>query len=313
MKATAIEIHAAKHALRKEMGWHWGGAHTRMWHGLPRGILGIGFGVKRKKGKVKEAECIRVYVSRKWDEKDLSEKQLIPDEINGFPTDVIAAKRIYSHPGPGGSISNSQGVSGSLACVVQDSAARYLLGSWHVFTNVYGKDGDPVYMPSKNSDGDAPIAGSLVATPIFHLNGGSNAFDASVAIVSADVTVDTTFTAGVGFGACCLAVTGSTVFMQGAVSGQMQGTVNGVSEDIVVMYNGSASERAVLTGQIAIVGVDGDFSTEGDSGALIYTADMQPIGILVGGSQTDETGTVRHSFASPIQTILDFYQVSIAT
>jgi hypothetical protein len=47
------------------MGWHWGGTHTRKWHGPPQGILGMGFGVKRTDGIVAAQECVRVYVRKK--------------------------------------------------------------------------------------------------------------------------------------------------------------------------------------------------------------------------------------------------------
>lgn len=309
---TAIEIQTAKRAVRADMGWHWGGKHTRMWHGLPEGILGIGFGMKLTKGKLVEGDFVRIYVRKKHPKKYLSRKQFIQKEIEGYKTDVVEVRKIKHHAGPGGSISNSQCEKGTLACVIQDSNARYLLGSWHVLTNVSGQDGDPVFMPSKSDDAGAPIVGTLIATPTFHLNGGSNAFDASVAVISSGVQIDTALPSG-SFGNCTTAVAGSSVVMQGAVSGQMQGTIDGISEDIVVDYTGTADGRAMLTGQISIVGVDGDFSTEGDSGALVCTPELSPIGLLVGGAMTDQAGGGRHSYASPIQPILDFYQVTIVS
>jgi hypothetical protein len=308
---STIEIRSAKHALRARMGWHWGGDHTRNWHGLPHGVLGVGFGVKRQDGKAVADDCIRVYVTKKRGARDLSRRQRVPKKIDGYFTDVIALKQVRTHQGPGGSISNSQGLMGSLGCVVSDSDGDYLLGSWHVFTNTDGKDGDPVFMPSKSVDGNAPIVGTLIATPIFHLNGGENAFDASVARLQAGIQMAAALDAGRPFTACCGVNGSSAVVKRGAATAQTQGTVDGASEDIVVMYNGMAAQRAVLTGQIAIVGTEGGFSDEGDSGALVCTPDLGPIGLIVGGSVTQPDSPLAHSFASPIGPILDFYQVSI--
>src|SRR5437879_3245197 len=136
---SAIEIGAAKHALRARMGWHWGGKHTRIWHGLPHGVLGIGFGVKRAEGKRVSGEALRVYVRKKLPLRALSRRERIADEIDGYVTDVVPLSRVWAHQGPGGSISNSQGLSGTLGCVVQDPAGEYLLGSWHVLTNTAGQ------------------------------------------------------------------------------------------------------------------------------------------------------------------------------
>lgn len=308
---SKVDIHAAKRELRRAMGWHWGGSHTRHWHGLPQGILGIGFGVKRAGGKVDTTECVRVYVSKKRGKKELSKKQFIREEIEGYPTDVIPVGRFKAHQGPGGSISNSQGLTGTLACVVQDGSAEYLLGSWHVMTNTIGKDGDPVYMPSLADDQNAPIVGTLIATPVFHLNGGENAFDAAVAKLQDGVEIEAALDASQAFGACCAASGSSKVFKRGAATQETRGTVEGISEDIPIMYNNMAADRAVLTGQIIIAGSNGAFSAAGDSGALVCTDQFGPIGIIAGGSLVHPDNPLSLSFASPIGPILDFYGVTV--
>jgi hypothetical protein len=312
MKST-IEIGAAKHALRARMGWRWGGKHTRSWHGLPQGIVGVGFGVKRTDGKAVAGDFIRVYVRNKQRMKDLTPRRRIPPRVNGYQTDVVVMSPVTPHPGPGGSIGNGRGVSGSLACVVGDGVARYLLGSWHVLTNTYGNDGDPVFMPSKSVNGGAPMVGSLVATPIFHLSGGSNAFDASVAQIQPGALIDAGFDAGRSFKDFVRASASAAVIKNGAATATTTGTIDGVSEDVPFMYNGLASDRAILTGQICIAGDNGAFSSEGDSGAMVCTPDLHPLGLIVGGATAQVAGPITHSFASPIGPILDFYQVSIET
>jgi hypothetical protein len=92
------------------------------------------------------------------------------------------------------------------------------------------------------------------------------------------------------------AVQTAPVVKQGVSTGITYGSVDGVSEDISIMYNGDASCCAVLAGQIAIVGNSGSFSDEGDSGALVRLPALQPMGLLVGGSQT--TADIRHQSGS---------------
>ena len=101
------------------------------------------------------------------------------------------------------------------------------------------------------------------------------------------------------------------VVKQGAATFKTTGVVEGISEDVPVYYNGDPSQNAILTGQIAIVGDAGEFSDEGDSGALVCTPDLHPMGLIAGGSSGTDTVPVPHTFASPIQVILDCYQVSI--
>jgi hypothetical protein len=198
-----------------------------------------------------------------------------------------------------------------LACVTFAGDVKYLLGSWHVLTNKYGKDGDPVYMPSIALSTNPAVVGTLVGTPQFHLNGGSNAFDASVVQVSPGVTIPTSI---IGRGPlllpCAMPEYGPVV-KQGAVTGYTTGAIDGVSEDIPIMYNGEASDQAILTGQMAIVGDSGRFSDEGDSGSLVCTPNLHPVGLIVGGGLSTAQSPLLHSFASPIQPILDFYDVEI--
>jgi hypothetical protein len=308
---SAIEMHQAKHALRQRMRWLWGGKHTQNWHGLPRGVLGIGFGVKRAGGKVAEEHSIRVYVAQKKLTRHIPRKHRVPKTIDGYLTDVTEVRVLRPHQGPGDSLSNRAGTGGTLTCVVKDQDGQYLLGSWHVLTNTAGKDGDPVFMPSTALSPNAQAVADLVGTPHFFLNGGSDAFDAAVAQIRAGIDIDPQLGPGTRFGAVAQASTGLKVIKRGAATGQTSGTIDGLAEDIVVTYNNELADRAVLTRQMFIVGDGGPFSAEGDSGSMVYTEDFHPVGMLVGGSVTQANVAGPHSFASPIQPILDFYGVSI--
>ena len=267
--------------------------------------------VKRTQGARAMQDCIRVYVNKKRPSSKLTKKQRIKKYIDGIPTDVIPIGRFRPHQAPGEAIGNSQHVSGTLACVVCDDSADYLLGSWHVLTNVYGQDGDSIYMPGLDMGG-ATVVGQLIATPQFHLNGGENAFDASVARIDPGVVFNAAIP-GIGALAAQIAppTQGCVVRKQGAVTGLTSGTIEGVAEDMPVFYNGDPSLNAILTGQIAIVGDGQPFSAEGDSGAMVCTLDARAVGIIAGASQGTTQVPVPHSFASPIQVILDTYKVLI--
>lgn len=311
---TAIEIAAVKLALRAHMGWPWRGKHAHRWHGLPPGIVGLGFGVKRQRGEVKTRECVRVYIrSKTKNARDRIGRKWIPDTIKGYPTDVIEVNEVRAHAAPGGSIGNDGVLSGTLGCVVADTSGSYLLSAWHVLANVAGKDGDPVYMPSRSQNGQSPLVGRLIATPKFHLNSGSNLFDASVAQIEPGMNVDTAID---GLGALVLPVIAATletaVVKQGMATGLTNGVIDGIDEEIGINYNGDPNLHAVLTGQIAIASSVGQFSDEGDSGALVCTSgrELRPVGLIVAGSNSTQNPTA-HSFASPLQAILDFYQVTI--
>ena len=293
------------------MKWPWGGKHTRNWHGLPPGIVGIGFGVKRAGGKVAAKNCLRIYVRKKMCKEDLDPKERIPKKIAGYLTDVIAVGRFRPHLGSGGAIGNTGTLSGSLGCLVQDDQATYLLGSWHVMTNTTGKDGDAVFMPPASIAGSV-LVGRLIATPTMTLNGGQNAFDAAVAKIESGIAIDAAFGPGQPFGAIAQARLSAKVIKRGAATQDTTGTIDGISEDIPIMYNGTASDRAILTGQITILGDGGQFSDEGDSGAVVCTdsANPQPLGIIVGG--TTLNGTL-HTFASPLRPILKYYGLQLKT
>jgi len=309
---TSIHIASAKHALRAHMGWH-AGKRTRLWHGLPSSILGVGFGIKRTNGEAVARDCLRVYVRKKLANRALKSRDRIPDTIEGVPVDVVEIGKIRVHAGPGGSIGNGRHVNGTLGCIVKDESARYLLGSWHVLTGPDGRDGDPVYMPSLDVNSNAPIVGTLIATPQFHLNGGANAFDASVAKLSDGVVIEPALEAFGQIAPTLANVDHGPVVKIGATTGQTHGHIDGVSEDFPIVYFNEAANRAVLTRQIAILGDDGAFSDEGDSGALVCTPELEPVGIIVGGGVRNGFGSQVHTFASPIRPILQFYEVEIAT
>ncbi len=51
-------------------------------------VVGVGVGPKMVAGKSTEAMAIKVYVNRKVPPENLKESEIIPQELDGIPTDV---------------------------------------------------------------------------------------------------------------------------------------------------------------------------------------------------------------------------------
>jgi hypothetical protein len=113
----------------------------------------VGYSKKLRKrikdGEEVEEEVIRIYVSKKVDHSSLSLRDMIPEEIDGVPTDVVEIgemKALDAHPQThvarirplvaGVSIGNWAITAGTLGWFFEDSVGRVVLGSnAHVFAD----------------------------------------------------------------------------------------------------------------------------------------------------------------------------------
>jgi hypothetical protein len=112
-------------------------------------VTGVGVGYKIVKGKRTEEVCIRVYVRKKLPRQELRPEEVLPENIEGIPVDVIEAiyeihqsippieeHRMHHYPLVGGiSIGNlTLGGSGTLGVSVFDNISRedMILSNWHV-------------------------------------------------------------------------------------------------------------------------------------------------------------------------------------
>jgi hypothetical protein len=304
-----------KKILRAEMGWLAPTA-KRPHHGLPPEILGIGFGVKRRDGKIIARACIRVYVREKIrSEKEIDPRLFVKPAIGGIPTDIIEVRSIVAHAAAGQSVGTNSGNIGTLGCLLTDGNAQFLLSNNHVLANVnQGSPGDPIYMPSRGQIPGAPSIALLQDFSPIALDGSINRFDAAIAKLSPGIVIDPAI-ANVGTIALAVAPPDQVAVTKGgAASAQTTGVIDGINEDIQVMYNNDPAQTAHYTGQMAIVGDGVPFSKEGDSGSLVVTTPaLQPIGLLIGGSIDQSDVAQPHSFASPIQLILDRFLMTIVT
>ncbi|MGA2051356.1 MAG: hypothetical protein ABSG96_27020 [Terracidiphilus sp.] len=304
-----------KKILRAEMGWLAPTAR-RPHHGLPPEILGIGYGAKRRGGVIVAPSCIRVYVREKIHSKtQINPRLFIKPTISGIPTDVIELRSIVAHQAAGESIGTDSGNIGTLGCLLTDGSTQFLLSNNHVLANLnQGNPGDPIFMPSRGQIPTAPTVALLRDFSPISLDGSANRFDAAIATLVPGVIIDPAID-NIGTIAVSVAPPDQVAVTKGgAASGQTTGVIDGINEDVQVMYNNDPAQTAHFTGQIAIVGDGMPFSSPGDSGALVVTNPaLQPIGLLIGGSIAQPGVPQPHAFASPIQLILDRFHMTIVT
>jgi hypothetical protein len=318
---TAVEIATIKAALREKMSWRpFRGGGRRQRHGLPEGVLGLGFGWKRSGRQRTVPNCLRVYVERKGGR--IAKRDLVPHEWNGITIDVIEIGAIRRHQGAqsGTSIGDQFGRCGTLGCIVTDGKSKYLLGSWHVMDFQNAGDGSQVYMPAPGSSADFELVGQITASPQITLGSSTPyAFDAAIASIADGVDLDPTLPGLGGIAGTPADLSGSqddlpAVTIAGCATQGQSGLIEAVAEDVQVMYFNDSTAVGFMTNQIGIVGSNGAFSADTDSGSLVVTQEgRNPVGILVGGGTTTSEIDVPHSFASPIGVVLSHFGVSIVT
>jgi hypothetical protein len=279
---------------------------------LPVNILGVGYGAKETEGASIEADlAVRVYVRAKLPRRQLGLTEMIPPEVNGRPTDVIAVGDIVAAQRPtrcGVSVGHFRVSAGTLGCLVRPPGAQgraFILSNNHVLANMNDAVvGDGVLEPGRDDGGDPedPIA---VLTDFEPLDfSAPNQFDAAIAELrdQASVLPEIAVIGRVQAPDGPPAVHQS-VRKHGRTTLHTVGVVRGIAEDIPVKY--ANGRTAVFEDQIAITGVGGDFARLGDSGSLVVDAVTRaPVALLfaVGWGTT---------FASRIRPVLDRFGVEI--
>lgn len=274
-------------------------------------ILGIGFGAKQAGGaSVFDELAVRVYVRAKLPKRSLSEAELVPGDVNGTPTDVIAVGDIVAVQAmteSGVSCGHPRAGAGTLGCVVRkrggNPAERYILSNNHVLAAVnQGRAGDPILFPSPQ---DWPTPATIAQLTDFQpldFN-GPNAIDAAIARLHDPGSV-----------APAIRIIGpvapppgppavyQSVRKHGRTTQHTVGVIMDLAADIRVGYG---TRSAAFVDQLAITGVGGNFGQRGDSGSLVVDAVRRtPVGLLfaVGGTTT---------FANWIDPVLDRFGIEI--
>jgi hypothetical protein len=144
------------------------GAERRL-RAIP-GVVHVSVGVKEKDGGVTRQLCIRVYVRQKRGRAEIAASEIVPNEIEGVPTDVnmvagsVAFQTDNTRYRPiigGAQITNrilvadpsntgTQMVRGTLGCAAIDNEdkAEVILSNSHILMANGGAKGDKIYQPA---------------------------------------------------------------------------------------------------------------------------------------------------------------------
>lgn len=131
-------------------------------------VIGVGVGMKETEGKKTGEVALKVLVRSKAPISSLSAKDLIPKEMDGIRTDVLAVGDIYAFQNhkarhrpamPGISIGHYSITAGTFGAVVRDATTneRLILSNNHVLANSNNASkGDAIIQPGAADGGRSP-------------------------------------------------------------------------------------------------------------------------------------------------------------
>jgi hypothetical protein len=272
-------------------------------------IVGWGIGEKVVAGRYIGLPAVKVFVAEKLSPDEVSEEALVPEEIDGYSTDVeevgdVNALRFTGRyrPAPGGSsVGHIRVTAGTLGClVIRNNRHICILSNNHVLANSNAaRLGDAIVQPGPVDGGRDPRdrVGILeFFTPIQFGGTTANYVDAAVAWTNLRLSSPAHH---------CYRITprpmnatlGMPVRKCGRTTQSTLGMVTAVNVTLRVNYGGAGI--ALFRNQLQIRGVGSDFSQGGDSGSIVVTAvTRQPTALLFAGGGG-------FTFASPIAAVID--------
>lgn len=252
-------------------------------------IMGIGIGYRKRKGKLINQLCIRIYIRKKFLSHLLPKKRILPKEYKGVQIDIIEgnydihtdhSKRFNPLIGgiQIGNINNYPRI-GTLGCFAKDveSDQILLLSNWHVlYGRVRAKDNEAIVQPR-------PIgtSGNIIG---FTVKGILNdRVDCALAKIESIRNIkDEIYDLPNKILGVTEAKLGMRVIKSG-VSGLANGIIDDIDLDITLNY--PIGERR-LKNQIHISPSEKDFFDidEGDSGSVwISEKTNKIVGLHIGG------------------------------
>lgn len=305
------------------------------------GVTGVDIAEKISNGEPTGRMAIVVYVKQKKAKRALAANELIPEEIDGIPTDVIE-EDVVLHPalvkldeaapqvdaakyptlqggigiGPCRSVhlkppevpaEGNYVFVGTLGIMVRDrvSNAPMALTNFHVACiNTGWAPGDVMAQPSLVDGGHCPADrfGTLTRGVLSeHVDG------AVITLDSAKPWTCSIAEIGNIKGQAAAAV-GMAVRKRGRTTGLTYGTVTSTDFSLNIDYGDGLGTRT-LKQQIRVT-VDSShgpkFGDHGDSGSVVVTADNKVVGLHFAGNSSGTVG-----FANPIQAVLDELNVNL--
>lgn len=277
-------------------------------------VIGIGVGIKTKKGISTGELAIIVMVTKKVPKENLNAFDIIPDKVDGLQTDVIDAGGQFiaggtrleadiqtlkrrSRPVQGGySVGHYKITAGTIATCVYNLLSSsggipskyYILSNNHVLANSNNAlIGDPILQPGPYDGGTYPndvIAVlsrfvPLTFNPPVPLEQQNNYVDAAIAEGNIEYLDRSIYWCGVlrGWRRKSAVLPGTMVKKTGRTTNFTVGKILAVNAVIDVSY-GTGTAR--LKDQIVTTAM----STGGDSGSLVMTLDNVAVGLLFAGS-----------------------------
>jgi hypothetical protein len=259
-------------------------------------VVGIGLGKKKTRGMATQDVAVKFYVKEKLHPLFVKDGEVIPDEIEGVPTDIEQSGEfsiwrpippIYHRkvrPAMGGlSVGHYAITAGTLGCLVKRGQDTCILSNNHVLANENrGVEGDPILQPGRFDGGkeDKDVIARLDSFVKVEAE-ATNTVDAALALPfdARDVTPEIL---NIGRIRGTRAADLDEKVMK---SGRTTRVTNGVVQDIsATLRVGYATGSYLFTDQMIIQGDKGSFSAGGDSGALIVDYQGSAVGLLFAGS-----------------------------
>ncbi len=259
-------------------------------------VVGIGLGKKKVRGMATQDVAVKFYVKEKLHPLLVKDGEVIPDEVEGVPTDVEQSGEfsiwrpippIYHRkvrPAMGGlSIGHYAITAGTLGCLVKRGQDTLILSNNHVLANENrGVAGDPILQPGRYDGGkeDKDVIARLDSFVKVEAD-ETNTVDGALALPydPRDVTPDIL---NIGRIRGTRAADLEEKVMK---SGRTTRVTNGVVMDVnATLRVGYATGSYLFTDQMIIQGDKGAFSSGGDSGALIVDYQGNAVGLLFAGS-----------------------------
>jgi hypothetical protein len=277
-------------------------------------VVGVGIGEKFANGNSTGLPAIKFLVRKKVPKRKVGKIDVLPSKWNGLLTDVeeVGEVRFLSNDSgadprqtcdpiqPGCSIgyNNAGGLqnAGTLSALVEDpSGKRFFLSSFHVLADLAAPDTSfDITQPGTLDDPDARVVGRMFRGVAPSAN-DTNRIDAALADVGPNVNTSAEI---LGIGAITGVKTAApemTVEKFGRNTGYRAGYVFNIFFDISVPM---PSGEARFIDQIAILGLNGPFAGDGDSGSLVLERESnRAVGLLF-----VQAGT--YSLANHISTVL---------
>jgi hypothetical protein len=258
-------------------------------------VVGVGVGRKVTRGQTLRDAVLRVYVKRKTHPLLLPEKDRIPAEVEGVPTDVVEVgelrvwwpfppvfQRRLRPARPGVSLGHKDVTAGTFGLVVRTAGeSGLILSNNHVLANENAAAaGDPILQPGRWDGGKLKRDAIAELATFVPLSDSENLVDAALARPHRAGDIDTEVLHVGGVAGTVEPELGTRVQKAGRTTRVTHGEVTDTDVTLRVGYSGGD----LLFRDQFLVRARGAFSGPGDSGSAILDESRRVCGLLFAGS-----------------------------